>query len=104
MTFMINVDLETPNVIGGGSTDCPSKLHEPLGRHFDLTVHAVGCTARNRRAVDHAPTRYWDDNNGAGYDLDAVVQRVQLLRAEHPGGYPRRCRKCKVEAHVPDWD
>jgi hypothetical protein len=38
MHYTINVDLETRDV-RGGSTDCRSKLHEPLGRHFDLTVH-----------------------------------------------------------------
>jgi hypothetical protein len=102
VNFMINVDLETANV-SGGSTDCQSKLHEPLGRHFDLTVHAVGCAARGPRAASR-PTRYWDDNEGAGYDLDAAVQKVRLLRGEHPSAYPRRCRKCEVEAHLPDWD
>lgn len=103
MSFMINVDLETPN-ISGGSTDCQSKLHEPLGRHFDLTVHALDCVVRGTRAVNRRPTRYWDDNEGAGYDLDAVVQKLRLLRGEHPGAYPRRCRKCEVAAHLPDWD
>jgi len=100
---MINVDLETPNV-SGGSTDCQSNLHEPLGRHFDLTVHAVGCAVRGIRAVHRPPRRYWDDNDGAGYSLEAVVERVRALRGEHPDAYPRRCRKCEVEAHLPDWD
>jgi len=102
MNYMINVDLETRNV-SGGSTDCQSTLHESFGSHFDLTVHAIGCAAQGARAVNR-PTRYWDDNGGAGYSLYAVVQRVRSLRAEHPGAYPRRCRKCEVEAHLPDWD
>ena len=103
MNYMINVDLESPNV-SGGSTDCQSTLHEPLGRHFDLTVHAIGCAVRGGRAVNRPPTRYWDDNGGAGYSLDVVVQRVRALRSEHPSAYPRRCRKCDVEAHLPNWD
>jgi hypothetical protein len=103
MNYMINVDLETLNV-SGGSTDCQSTLHEPLGRHFDLTVHYVGCAIRGSRAVHRPPTRYWDDNSGAGYSFDAVVDRVRALRAEHRAAYPRRCRKCDVEAHLPDWD
>ena len=74
MTYMINIDLETPNA-SGGSTDCQSNLHEPLGRHFDLTVHAVGCAIRGVRAADRPPKRYWDDNKGAGYSFEAVVAR-----------------------------
>src|SRR4051794_6748100 len=103
MTYMINVDLETPNV-SGGPTDCPSNLHEHLGRHFDLTVHAVGCAIRGARAVDRPPKRFWDDNHGTGYTLDGVVERVRALRAEHGKAYARRCRKCEVEPHLPDWD
>ena len=103
MHYMINVDLETRNV-SGGSTDCQSKLHEPLGRHFDLTVHDVGCAVRGGRAVNRQPTRYWDDNGGAGYSLEAVVQTVRSLRTQHPDAYPRRCQKCDVEAHLPDWE
>jgi hypothetical protein len=79
---MINVDLETPNVSGGG-TDCQSVLHEALGRHFDLTVHVLGCGNRGSRAVHRPPTRYWDDNNGEGYTLQQVVERIRELRAQH---------------------
>ena len=103
MTYMINVDLETRNV-SGGSTDCPSAMHERLGRHFDLTVHALGCTVRGGRAVHRPPTRYWDDNRGAGYTLEEVVQKVHSLRTQHPNAYARRCTKCEVETHAPDWD
>jgi hypothetical protein len=103
MTYIINVDLESANV-SGGSTDCQSKLHESLGRHFDLTVHGRGCAIRGVRAVHRPPTRYWDDNDGAGDSFEAVVQTVRALIAEHPEAYPRRCRKCGVGAHLPDWD
>jgi hypothetical protein len=103
MTYMINVDLEALNV-SGGSTDCQSGLHELLGRHFDLTVHALGCAIRGARAVSRPPKRYWDDNGGTGYGFETVVERVRTLRAQHPDAYPRRCRKCEVQAHLPDWD
>jgi hypothetical protein len=103
MNYVINVDLETPNV-SGGSTDCQSPLHDTLGRHFDLTVHAIGCAARRGHAANRPPTRYWDDDGGAGYSLDAVVQRVRSLQTQHPNAYPRRCRKCDVQPHLPDWD
>ena len=49
MKYMINVDLETKNV-SGGATDCQSELHEAFGRHFDLTVHSIGCACRRARA------------------------------------------------------
>lgn len=100
---MINVDLEAPNVSGGG-TDCQSAQHEVLGRHFDLTVHVLGCGSRGSRAVNRPPTRYWDDNNGEGYTLQQVLERIHELRAQHPDAYPRRCRNCGVEAHPPEWD
>ena len=100
---MINVDLEAANVSGGG-TDCQSAQHEALGRHFDLTVHLLGCGCRSTRAVHRPPTRYRDDNNGEGYTLQQVIQQIRELRAQHPEAYPRRCRSCGVEAHPPEWD
>jgi hypothetical protein len=103
MNYMINVDLETPNV-SGGSTDCQSALHEPLGRHFDMTVHAINFVVRGSRAAQRPPKRYWGDNGGAGYNFEAVVNRVRSLRAEYPDAHPRRCRKCDVDPHLPDWD
>src|SRR5262245_31813283 len=56
MEYMINVDLEAPNVSGGG-TDCQSAMHEELGRPFDLTVNVLGCGSANSRPVDRPPTR-----------------------------------------------
>lgn len=103
MEYMINVDLEAPNVTDGG-TDCQSAMHEELGRHFDLTVHALNCGSRNSRAVHRPPTRYWDDNNGEGYTLQQVIDRIHALRVQHPDAYPRRCRSCGVEAQPPEWD
>jgi hypothetical protein len=102
MNYMINVDLETRNICGT-STDCQSALHEPLGRHFDLTVHALSCAIRGGRAADR-PKRYWEDDGGGGYTFQGVVEKVRALRAEHPQAYPRRCRVCDVESHLPDWD
>jgi len=104
MAYMLNVDLETKNVSGGGPTDCQSASHEPFRRHFDLTVHVLGCPARGSRAVQRPPTRYWDDNEGAGYTLNRLVERIGKLRAQHPDAYARRCRMCGVEAHLPEWD
>ena len=103
MEYMINVDLEAPNVSGGG-TDCQSELHEGFGRHYDLTVHERGCRCRNSRSVNRPPTRYWDDNDGEGYSLEEVVERLRTLQAEHADAYPRRCRTCSVEVNPPLWD
>jgi len=101
--YMINVDLETPNS-SGGSTDCRSVLHKPLGRHFDLTVHALECGSRSSRSANRPPRRYWDDNNGEGYTLPQVIQRIRMLRAHNADAHARRCRSCGVEPHLPDWD
>jgi predicted nucleic acid-binding protein len=101
--YMINVDRETRHVSGGSSTGCRSTMHKRLGRHFDLTVHALGCASR-RRGVHGPSTRYWDDNDGAGYGLDAVVKRVEAIQRERPDAHPRRCRRCGVEAYAPVWD
>jgi hypothetical protein len=103
VTYVINVDLELKNV-SGSSNDCPSKLHENLGPHFDLTVHALQCQVRGSRMVSRPPTRYWIDNGGHGYSLGDVVVRVRALGLQHPEAHPRRCQKCGVEAHLPDWD
>ena len=62
MRYMINVDLETKNV-SGRETHCRSKAHEAHGRHYDLTVHELGCKYR-RVGGTHRPTRYWDDGDG----------------------------------------
>jgi hypothetical protein len=103
MRYMINVDLEAPNETGSG-TDCRSELHRNLGRHFDLTVHTLGCTHRNRRSVNRPPRRFWDNNGGAGYTLQGVVERLGKLQLEHPDAHPRRCGRCGVEAYLPHWD
>ena len=103
MQYMINVDREASN-IGGGANDCQSALHERLGDHFDLTIHALGCQIRGRRAVNRPPSRFWDDNTGKGYSLNEVVQRIRELRSQPPEAHPRRCRICGAEAHLPDWD
>lgn len=100
---MINVDLEARNVSGGGRNS-QSAQHEALGRHFDLTVHVLGCGSRGSVAVHRPPTRYWDDNNSEGYTLQQVIERIHELREQHPDAYPRRCRRCGVEAHPPEWD
>lgn len=101
MEYMINVDLETTNVSGGG-TDCQSPMHGDLGPHFDLTVHGLECRTNSRPA--HRPRRYWDDNNGEGYTLQQVIERIRDLQDKHPEAHPRRCRICGVEAHPPQWD
>jgi hypothetical protein len=100
MNYMINVDLESAN----GGNDCKSALHDGLGPHFDLTVHALGCQVHGARVVDRPPTRYWDDNAGQGYPFAEVVERVRALRLKHPNGHARRCRKCDVHGNLPDWD
>jgi hypothetical protein len=97
--YMINVDLESPNVV-----DCRSKLHEAYGRHYDLTVHRLNCGSRNKNSVGGRSTRFWDDNDGAGYLIEQVVQRVQQLHIQHPNAYARRCTLCGVDAHLPEWD
>lgn len=102
MSYMINVDLESKNSSDAGN--CHSKLHSALGLHFDLTVHAVGCQIRGGRAVDRPPTRYWDDNGGAGYSWAQVVDLARALRDRHPDAHVRRCLKCEVESNLPDWD
>src|SRR5262245_43916376 len=104
MVYMINIDLESANVSGGGPTNCSSALHEVLGRHYDMTVHVLGCAARGSRSVQRPPTRYWDDNNGEGYPLQTMVERIHVLRATHPDAHSRRCRLCGVGPHLPDWD
>ena len=102
MGYMINVDLETKNV-SGGATDCKSALHKAHDRHFDLTVHILGCGCR-RVGGAHRSTRYWDDNDGKGYTLQEVVKRLQEIRTQHAGAYSRRCRVCSVGANLPHWD
>ena len=103
MEYMINVDLETMN-ISGGATDCQSALHEAHGRHYDLTVHVLGCGCRRGGGAHRPPARYWDDNGGEGYTLQEVVERLREIQAQHADLYPRRCRICDVEANPPHWD
>src|SRR5262245_34467528 len=102
--YMINVDLEDTNIRNGGADNCPSILHQNLGDHYDLTVHVLGCGRRYSREVDRPPTRYWDDNGGAGYTLQGVIGKIHELLAQHPDAHARRCRSCAVDAHLPDWD
>ena len=103
MTYVINVDLESKNV-SGGANDCPSKLHESLGPHFDLTIHSLDCPVRGARMVSRPPTRFWDDNQGHGYSGEEVVAQIRALVTQNPDAHPRRCQKCHVEGHLPDWD
>ncbi len=104
MRYMINVDVEDTNVTNGGEDNCASVLHQNLGDHYDLTVHVLGCPSRNSREVYRPPTRYWDDNGGGGYTLQQVVEKIRELVAQHRDAHPRRCRRCDVEAHLPEWD
>ncbi len=103
MKYMINVDLETMN-ISGGATDCRSALHEGHGRHYDLTVHALGCRHRQGTGTHRPPSRYWDDNEGAGYTLEEVIERIRILQSQHKRAYGRRSRACGVESQPPHWD
>jgi hypothetical protein len=103
VTYVINVDLESKNT-SGGANDCPSKLHQTLGPHFDLTVHALDCRVRGARMVSRPPARYWDDNEGHGYNRSEVIARVRALVVQCRGAHARRCQSCDVEAHLPDWD
>jgi hypothetical protein len=101
--YMINVDFETPNE-AGGQPGCNSNLHRNLGHHFDLTVHELGAPCRGQDPANR-PDRYWDDNNGNGYDLPGVVVRIcRILQIAPSGTYVRRCRRCKVPPHPPCWD
>ena len=102
MSYMLNVDLESAN--GTESLPCPSALHQSLGRHFDITIHAIDCFVRGGCAVQGRPRRFWDDHGGAGYNLREVVERIKTLRVQHPDAYPRRCSKCEVESNLPHWD
>jgi hypothetical protein len=98
---MLNIDLESKNSAGSGS--CHSKLHDPLGSHFDLTVHTLGCH-HGGSAVDRPPIRYWDDNAGVGYTLEQVISLARTLGKRYSDSHPRRCLKCDVESNLPDWD
>jgi hypothetical protein len=99
--YMINVDFETRNV-AGGQPGCNSNLHRNLGRHFDLTIHVLNASCRGSNAANRH-RRHWDDNNGNGYNLTGVVHQIRSIIARR-GGHARGCRKCKVPAHLPDWD
>jgi hypothetical protein len=102
MTYMIHVDVEHMNE-GGAVRTCSSPLHEPLGPHFDLTVHALGCRIRDRHPGQR-PGHYWDDHAGAGYTQDALPDAVAALKRKHREAHPRRCIVCAVGPHPPDWD
>ena len=104
MDYMINIDLETKNVSGGGATDCQSELHEDYGRHFDLTIHEFGSKCRKSNSVDRPPTRCWEPRGDKGYTLDEVVEALQKIHADNADAYPRRCRVCGVPANPPYWD
>lgn len=103
MTYMINIDLEVLNEFNGDPA-CASALHVAYGKHYDLTVHALGCSTRNSRSVSNRTKRYWDDNNGSGYSLEAVIQRVRELQLQERNAFARRCGRCGVSQHLPDWD
>lgn len=104
MKYQMNVDLEQQNVANGPGIDCKSELHSGHGLHYDITIHAIGCSCRNSRAVNRPPSRYWDDNEGKGYSLDEILAQLRAIRDEHQAAYPRRCSLCGVEEHLPDWD
>lgn len=102
MTYMLHVDVEHTNE-GGAVRTCSSPLHERLGAHFDLTVHALGCRIRDRHPGQRA-SHYWDDNGGAGYSHEALPGAVAALGQKHPEAHPRRCIVCDVGPHPPMWD
>ncbi|MGD9903271.1 MAG: hypothetical protein AB7U83_07355 [Vicinamibacterales bacterium] len=102
MTYMIHVDVEHTNE-GGAVRTCSSPLHEPLGPHYDLTVHALGCRIRDRHPGER-PGHYWDDHGGAGFSLEALPDAVAALTRKHPEAHPRRCIVCEVGPHLPQWD
>lgn len=99
MTYIINVDLETPNEYGGPA-NCESLGHRELGPHFDLTVHAIDSGCRNSRSVHRPPTRYWDDNDGNGYSTEEVKGLLQALEGANVETYSRLCGKCNVPPDV----
>lgn len=104
MDYVINVDLESKNVINGGATDCQSVLHQTYGRHFDLTIHAFGSNCYKSNSVDRPPTRYWEPHGDKGYTLAEVVVRLQEIHANNADAHPRRCLVCGVPANQPHWD
>jgi hypothetical protein len=95
MRYMINVDLETRNVYGG-ATNCDSREHRNLGRHFDLTVHDFDRGCRGPRAAHRPPKRYWDDNGGKGYTSERLAGRIQALQKSRLDVFPRGCLRCKI--------
>ena len=102
MKYMLNVDLDQKNESGG--EDCKSDLHLDIGRHADLTVHRLGCGHRPEGTVRRPELRWWDDNNGEGYTLKEIIQVIHQMQSEHSDAYPRRAKRCGVEANLPHWD
>jgi hypothetical protein len=102
MEYMISVDLETMS-ISRGATDCQSTLHEAHDRHYDLTVHVLGCGCRREGGAHCPPTRYRDDNGSQEYTLQEVVrgsERFRLNMLTHTLG----AAKCDVGANPPHRD
>jgi len=101
--YQIKVDLETCN-IAGGEPNCRSPMHARHGRHYDITIHSFPSRCRSGRGARRPPTRYWDDNSRQGYTLKGVVTQARVIIGQEPKPMDRRCRKCNVPPHPPDWD
>src|SRR5437879_5231299 len=89
MKYPVNVDLETTNS-PDGSTVC--RTRPETGKHYDITVHVAGCSARGRI---NRPRRYSkhfvtiDEARKFAYDV-AARPGVTL---PHPVKV-RSCQRC----------
>ena len=101
--YQINIDHEIPN-IAGGEPNCRSPMHANLGRHHEITIHSFPSGCRKNGGADRPPARGWDDHDRQGYTLAEVATQAQAIIDKEPGLRVRRCRKCHVPPHLPDWD
>lgn len=101
--YQINVDHEIPNV-AGGQPNCRSPLHAQIGPHYEITIHSFPSECRKGGGTNRPPTRSWDDSGGRGYVFADVVAQAQTIVAREPGLKVRRCRRCNVPPHLPEWD
>jgi hypothetical protein len=100
--YQINVDREIPNV-PGGQPACRSPMHAHIGPHHEITIHEFPSECRPGIGATR-PSRFWDDNAGQGFALAAVASQAQAIILEELGLKIRRCRRCRVPPHLPDWD
>lgn len=102
--YVIGVDLQTKNDFHSSdkNTRCHSTSHEDKGRHFDFTIHNAECRFIGNADVDD---RYWIGKDN-GLTLSEVVDELKKALARHNDRkpYARRCSKCDVPSHRPDWD